>query len=123
MSWSAGRAFPAGARELLASAEGCRLLTEVLTVEPGYERAVAAALGSLAQAVVWGDPSELSLALEVDGPFEAIRESGLLGQAAGSKAIGAATPAGSGGAPADLFPRGLATSGKSSRDPTSWSAP
>jgi chromosome segregation protein len=98
--------IPAGARALLASAEGCRLLTEVLTVEPGYERAVSAALGSLAQAVVWGDPSELSLALQVDGPFEAIRESGPLGRAAGSKPIGAATPPEWDGAQADTLPAG-----------------
>ncbi len=65
--------LPSGAQALLASAEGCRLLSEVLVVEPGYERAVTAALGTLAQAVVWSDRADITVALEVDGPLEAVR--------------------------------------------------
>jgi chromosome segregation protein len=64
--------IPSGAQELLASVKGCRLLTEVLTVEPGYERAFAAALGPLVQAVVLSEGGEIGLALQVEGPVEAI---------------------------------------------------
>ena len=46
---------PAGVRQLLAAGTGWRSLTEVLTVKPGYERALAAALGALVQAVVAPD--------------------------------------------------------------------
>ena len=44
--------LPAGARGLLAGSSGYRSLTELLVVRPGYERAVAAALGATIQAVV-----------------------------------------------------------------------
>ena len=63
---------PAGARELMARSEGCRLLAEAVEVEAGYERAVAAALGPLAQAVVLGAPDDLRLVLEGDDVLEAI---------------------------------------------------
>ena len=68
--------LPAGAQALLASNRGCRLLSEVLVVEPGYERAVTAALGTLAQAVVWTDTADILAALEVEGPLEAVRAGG-----------------------------------------------
>ena len=63
---------PAGARDLMARSEGCRLLAEAVEVEAGYERAVAAALGPLAQAVVLGAPDDLRLVLEGDDVLEAI---------------------------------------------------
>ena len=63
---------PAGARDLMARSEGCHLLAELLEVEAGYERAVAAALGPLAQAVVLGVPDDLRLVLEGDEVLEAI---------------------------------------------------
>jgi chromosome segregation protein len=63
---------PAGARELMARSEGSRLLAETIEVEAGYERAVAAALGPLAQAVVLGVSDDLRLALEGDEALEAI---------------------------------------------------
>ncbi len=97
---------PAGARALLASSEGCRLLTEVLAVEPGYERAVAAALGSLAQAVVWEDQAEITLALEVDGPFEAVRAIGSLVPEAGPETARAKAPVAPDEEPAATFPPG-----------------
>ncbi|MFH0915234.1 MAG: chromosome segregation protein SMC [bacterium] len=65
----------AGARELMTAVDGARLLTEVLTVEPGYERAFAAALGPVAQAVVVSGPPDTGRALHVEGPLEAIWES------------------------------------------------
>jgi chromosome segregation protein len=67
---------PAGVQELLDASGGCRPLTEVLSVEPGYERALAAALGPLIQAVVVPETYELARALEAKGPFEVIREVG-----------------------------------------------
>jgi chromosome segregation protein len=61
-----------GARELMARSESCHLLAEVVEVESGYERAVAAALGPLAQAVVLGAPDDLRLVLEGDDVLEAL---------------------------------------------------
>ncbi len=63
---------PAGARELMARSKGVRLLAEVVAVETGYERAVAAALGPLAQAVLLGEPDDLRLVLEGDDVLEAL---------------------------------------------------
>jgi chromosome segregation ATPase len=65
---------PAGARELMAAGQGCRSLTEVLSVEPGYERALAAALGPLIQAVVVPESYQVVRALQVRGSLEAIQE-------------------------------------------------
>jgi chromosome segregation protein len=62
----------AGARDLMARSAGCRLLAEAVEVEAGYERAVAAALGPLAQAVVLGAPDDFRLVLEGDDVLEAI---------------------------------------------------
>ncbi len=82
---------PAGARELMAAVDGCRLLTEVLTVEPGYERALAAALGPVVQAVVVSGPPDVASALlHSEGPLEAVWESRALAH----------------GAAADVAPRG-----------------
>ena len=63
---------PAGARELMARSKGVRLLAEVVVVQTGYERAVAAALGPLAQAVLLGAPDDLRLVLEGDDVLEAL---------------------------------------------------
>ena len=68
--------IPAGVRELLESGTGYRSLTEVLTVEPGYERALAAALGPLVQAVVVPAGSPLTQVFAAGGPLEAVQESG-----------------------------------------------
>ncbi len=95
---------PAGAQALLTSAEKHRLLTEVLVVEPGYERALAAALGSLAQAVVWADRADITLALEVDGPLEAIRANAHVAAEAGPEDTGAVDPVTSYGEPAGSLP-------------------
>jgi chromosome segregation protein len=65
--------LPVGARELLRGSAGYRSLAELLVVKPGYERAVASALGAIIQAVVV--PSDLELAdalLGTTGPVEAI---------------------------------------------------
>lgn len=64
-----------GARELLASAGGSLPLTDVLEVEPGFERAVAAALGQAVGAVVVPAAYDLVQVFEVDGALEAIRGS------------------------------------------------
>ncbi len=63
---------PAGARTLMGRAAGARLLAEVLTVEPGYERALAAALGPVIQAVVVSEDCDAELVLGVQGPLEAV---------------------------------------------------
>ena len=64
---------PAGVRQLLAAGTGWRSLTEVLTVKPGYERALAAALGALVQAVVAPEGMPLLASFEAGGPLEALR--------------------------------------------------
>ena len=64
---------PAGVRELMAAIDGCRPLTELLTVEPGYERALAAALGPVIQAVVVADAHQMVRVLQAVGPLEAIQ--------------------------------------------------
>jgi len=61
-----------GARELVASLEGCVPLAEVLVVEPGFERAVAAALGPVAGAVVVPASHDLARVFDVEGAVEAI---------------------------------------------------
>ncbi len=76
-----------GARELMARSDGCRLLAESIEVEAGYERAVAAALGPLVQAVVLGVSEDVRLVLEGDEVVEAIvlegdRRGGAAGRAA-----------------------------------------
>jgi chromosome segregation protein len=86
---------PAGARELLTAEEECRPLTELLRVQSGYERAVAAALGPLIDAVVLPAGSDLTRVFATDGPLEAIREASGLGAGAS-----VAAAAGAGGAPA-----------------------
>ncbi len=66
--------MPAGLRELVASDPECRLLTEVLNVKPGYERALAAALGPLIHAVVVRSGDDLPRVLGVSGVLEVIQE-------------------------------------------------
>ena len=71
--------LPAGTRQL-ASQGGYRLLTEVLTVEPGYERAVAAALGSVIHAVVAPRSREPKDVLrEATGPLDVVIEDRAVG--------------------------------------------
>jgi chromosome segregation protein len=65
----------AAAKALMAAVDGCRLVTEAVTVEPGFERAFAAALGPLAQAVVVAGQPDAASALRFEGPLEAIWES------------------------------------------------
>ncbi len=62
----------------------------MVAVEAGYERAVAAALGPLAQAVVLGAPDDLRLVLEGDDVLEAIVVDGErpLGEAKGAAPAG-----------------------------------
>lgn len=66
-----------GARNLMETVQGSRLLTEVLRVEPGYERALAAALGPIVHAVVVSEAADIGLALQGSGPLEVIWERGL----------------------------------------------
>jgi chromosome segregation protein len=66
--------LPAGGRELLAGSSGYRSLAELLVVRPGYERAVAASLGTTIQAVVVPEGQALSDALKgASGPVEALQ--------------------------------------------------
>jgi chromosome segregation protein len=66
------------------------LLAEVISVEAGFERAAAAALGPLAQAVVLGASNELQLVLDGDDVLEAVVTNG----EQGSETPGGPTPAG-----------------------------
>ncbi len=63
---------PSAARQLLAQHPGSALVIESLSVEPGYEKALVAALGPLAQAVVLPDRGGLAAALEGQGPVEVL---------------------------------------------------
>ncbi len=63
---------PAGVRHLLVAGTGWRSLAEMLTVKPGYERALAAALGPLAQAAVAPEGAGVIEGLAVTGPLEAL---------------------------------------------------
>ncbi len=84
------------ARQLLARYPGSALVIESLCVEPGYEKALVAALGPLAQAVVLPDGEGLAAVLEGQGPLEVLLadsvEPGGLGpcEAAGSTPAGLA---------------------------------
>ena len=80
---------PAGTKELLGRGQEWRSLTEVLAVQPGYERAVAAALGPLIQAVVVPQGSDLGEALTAGGPLEAL---GIAGAASGAAGHTSAAP-------------------------------
>ena len=67
--------LPGGAGELLGTVGGCRPLTELLSVKPGYERAVAAALGPAIRAVVVPETLDLPQVLgEATGAVEVIRQ-------------------------------------------------
>lgn len=63
-----------GAQEVMGALEGVRLLAEVLTVRPGFERALAAALGPVVGAVVVPSGTDVGLALRGSGPREVIWE-------------------------------------------------
>ena len=64
--------LPGGARSLLRTVGGAQVLTDLLTVEPGYERALAAALGPIVHAVVVPGPADPAVALQGDGLLEVI---------------------------------------------------
>ena len=64
--------LPGGARNLLKAVVGARVLTDLLTVEPGYERALTAALGPIVNAVVIPGPPDPSAALRGEGLLEVI---------------------------------------------------
>ncbi len=70
--------IPAGGRELIDSGEGLRPLTELLAVEPGYERAVAAAFGPVIDAVVVPATYDLARVFRTEGALEVIQENGTL---------------------------------------------
>ena len=61
-----------GVQEIVKRKQGV-LLTDLLIVQPGYEKAVVAALGPLAQAVVLVDAYPLAVALEIEGPLEVLK--------------------------------------------------
>ena len=63
---------PEAARRLLAAADDAALVAELLRVRPGYERAVAAALGSLASAVVISGRRDAALVGGAEGPIEVL---------------------------------------------------
>ena len=84
--------IPEAARSLLESLPGARLVAEALRVAPGYERAAAAALGALSQAVMVSGPREPALLVDTGGPVEIV----WLGAAAGERA-GHPSGAGAGG--------------------------
>lgn len=75
---------PEAARAVLAAADDAALVAELLRVRPGYERAVAAALGPLASAVVVSRPRDATVVSAADGPVEVLwpREVGPLQSAA-----------------------------------------
>lgn len=66
-----GEGVAPGAQSLRAA--GARLLSELITVQPGYERAVAAALGPLAGAVLVSDKLTVEDILGHGGALEALR--------------------------------------------------
>lgn len=66
-----GEGVPSGAQSLREA--GARLLSELITVQPGYERAVAAALGPMAWAVVVSEELTAEEILRHDGALEALR--------------------------------------------------
>jgi chromosome segregation protein len=71
--------LPVGARRLLEANATRRLLTDALAVTVGYERAFAAALGLLSQAVVLPSGDDLAAVLGTDGAVEVVSEAeGLL---------------------------------------------
>jgi len=63
---------PEAARGMLAAAGDAALVAELLRVRPGYERAVAAALGSLASAVVVSGRRDATTVSAADGPIEVL---------------------------------------------------
>lgn len=70
----------AGTRRLLAGESEYRVLTDLLTVEAGYERAVATALGPIIHAVVvpgYLEPGEVLQ--NTDGPIEVMKEVAIAG--------------------------------------------
>jgi len=81
---------PAGARELVAGGQGGRPLTDVLTVEPGYERALAACLGPVIHAIVLSGPYDLTRVFKGSGALEVVWE----GQTSGGEEPRTAPPDG-----------------------------
>ena len=64
--------LPVAAAALLQARPGARLLVELLQVLPGYEQAVAAALGPLADAVVLEEEADVRVLAGAAGPLETI---------------------------------------------------
>jgi chromosome segregation protein len=64
--------IPAAARLLLEEDAGRSLVIEVLRVQPGYEKALVAALGPLAQAVILSSHADLPAVLAGEGPVEVL---------------------------------------------------
>ena len=63
---------PEAARVVLTAADDAALVAELLRVRPGYERAVAAALGPLASAVVVSGRRDAAAVSAADGPVEVV---------------------------------------------------
>lgn len=63
---------PEAARGVLAAADDSALVAELLRVRPGYERAAAAALGSLASAVVVSGRRDVTTVSGAVGPVEVL---------------------------------------------------
>jgi chromosome segregation protein len=89
---------PEQVKRLLESRPGARLLTDCLAVAPGYERAVAAALGPLAQAVCLPGRPESSILQQVEGVCEVLWLGGVAAEP-GGEAADNVVPGGAG----DLF--------------------
>ncbi len=82
--------LPGGARTLLRAVDGAQVLTDLLTVEPGFERALAAVLGPIMHAVVVPGPADPVMAFQSDGLLEVIWADG----APGARTEAPAAPAG-----------------------------
>lgn len=80
---------PEGALQMVRDRADARLLTEVIDVEPGYERALAAALGPVIQAVILEGRAGPDAALQGSGPREVVwpSESGAGGASAAAPAL------------------------------------
>ncbi|NLG67628.1 MAG: chromosome segregation protein SMC [Actinobacteria bacterium] len=94
--------LPDGARELLRTLGSAGLLVEHLDVRPGFERAVAAALGPLADAVLVegrvsaellaGTAGTMEVLAAVDGVWDGAGSRGAVDGPAGTEALGPEEP-------------------------------
>lgn len=69
--------LPKAARTLLGASPGAALVTEVVNVRAGFERAVVVALGPLASAVIVSGSRDVTLVRDADGPVEIVWPGGL----------------------------------------------